>query len=121
MKPQVNFRNMPASEALASLVEARLEKVRHVCDRIQSCEVLIERSTHHNKGRVFHVRVHLAMPGHDVVVGRDPAEVFTHEDPRDAIRDAFRVAGRSVAEHAARIRHEPERSGATIRRAEAIS
>jgi ribosome-associated translation inhibitor RaiA len=123
MNLQVTFRNMPTSESLTSLAESKAQKLAHLCDRIVDCEVLIERaSNHHNKGRPYHVRVRVGIPGNDIVVGRDPGDAFTHEDARTAIRDAFKTAARRVADYAGRTRHhQPGRGAETIRRVAAAS
>jgi len=82
-------------------VEARvLEEVRDLekfSDRITSCRVLVERSSHrHQRGDIYHVRVDLVVPGAEIVVRRDPSEHHAHEDVYVAIRDAFRAARRRL-------------------------
>jgi ribosome-associated translation inhibitor RaiA len=81
---------------------AELEKV---FDRITSCRVMIEAPhQHQRKGRLFHVRVDLTVPGGELLVRRDPAEHHAHKDVYVAIRDAFDAAVRQLEDHARKLR-----------------
>ena len=92
---QISFRNMEPSAAIEEEVRARAAKLEEVCHRITSARVVVERPhRQHRHGTLFHVRVDLHVPGHEVVVSREPAEHHEHEDVYVAIRDAFDAARR---------------------------
>jgi len=94
---EITFRNMGASDALENNVRGKVQKLQQICDRINSCRVVIEANhQHQHKGNLFHVRIDLAVPGHELVVSRDPAENQAHEDAYVAVRDAFNAARRQV-------------------------
>src|SRR5688572_24050421 len=48
-------------------------------------------------GQPFHARVHLTVPGGEVVVARDPERYHAHEDVFVAVRDAFRDGPRGAS------------------------
>ena len=48
---------------------------------------------------LYHVRVDLALPGHQIVAGREPALHRAHEDVYVAIRDAFDAVRRRLEDH----------------------
>lgn len=102
---QITFRDMEPSPAIEQRVREKTAKLERFFDRITSCRVLIEAPhVHQHKGRLFHVRVDLTIPGGELVVSRNPSEHHAHEDVYVAIRDAFKAAERQLDEHAEKIR-----------------
>jgi len=72
---QITFRDMDPSPAIESAVRERVEELERVFDRVTSCRVMIESPHHHQrKGRLFHVRIDLTVPGDELVIGRNPGE-----------------------------------------------
>ena len=101
----ITYRDLQASPAIESLVRGWAAKLDAVYDRIERCEVVIERPhQHHRQGQHYHVRVRLAVPGPDVQVNREHPLDGAHEDLHVAIRDAFRAARRQLEDHARRLR-----------------
>lgn len=97
---RVTFRDIPHSEAMEAEVRRRAEKLEKFYDRITSGEVVIEEPHHHHhQGRLYHVRVHLNVPGRELIVKRDPGKHHAHEDPFVAIRDAFDAMERQLQKH----------------------
>lgn len=95
MNTQVTFRDMEPSAAVDEHVRRRAAKLLTFHDRLQSCRVVVEMPHgHHHKGKRFHVRIDLTMPGGELVVGRDPPENLQHEDAHACIEDAFDDAER---------------------------
>jgi ribosome-associated translation inhibitor RaiA len=108
---QITVLNLPRSEALEARVRKMAEKVEKFHARIVSCRVSIEElRRHRSKGRLFHVRVALRVPGREIVSNH------RHDkDPYLALRDSFlslrrqledtaRVTRREVKKHATKPR-----------------
>ncbi|MGI2325744.1 MULTISPECIES: HPF/RaiA family ribosome-associated protein [Methylococcus] len=97
LSPQITFRNMSPSEAMERNILERIEKLDSFYDGIMSCRVMVEAShKHHHQGNVYHVRIDLTVPGHELAVSRDPGLDHAHEDAYVAIRDAFDAARRQL-------------------------
>lgn len=98
---QITYRDMDSSPAIEQAVHERIAELEKVYDRITSCRVMIEEPhQHQRKGRLFHVRIDLTVPGSELVVGGKPDDNHAHEDFNVALRDAFRAAKRVLREHA---------------------
>lgn len=101
----ITFRDLEPSPAIEDFVRSWAAKLETVHDRIERCQVVIERPhQHHHQGQRYHVRITLAVPGPDVEVTRDHALDGAHEDLHVAIRDAFRAARRQLEDLARRQR-----------------
>jgi ribosomal subunit interface protein len=99
------FRNVEATPALEDDLRARAAELERFSDDVVSCEVVVEAPhRRHHQGRVYHVRIRLAVSGGELVVSRDPGEDHAHEDVHVAIRDAFDAARRQLEDHARRRR-----------------
>jgi ribosomal subunit interface protein len=97
---QTTFRHMDSSEALAAHIRGRAEELERFFDRIISCRVVVEcRHPRRQQGNLFHVRVDLGVPGHEIVVRRDPAARHAHEDAHVAVRDAFDAVRRLLEDY----------------------
>jgi len=118
---QVTFRDIGPSPALSEHVRTRASKLDTFFDRIMGCRVVIEAPhRHHQQGKRFHVRIDLTVPGDELVVGRNPPERLTHEDPHACIDDAFDDAERMVSDYARRKKgfvkqHEAGQRGKVVR------
>lgn len=96
---QITFRDLPKSEAIEATILEKALKLTSLYDKISSCRVMIESPhRHHHKGKQYHVRIDLAVPGQDLVVARDPGREEHHEDAYVAVRDAFDAARRQLTE-----------------------
>jgi len=109
---QITFRNMDRSEWIEANVRRRAAELERYIDRITACRVIVEatsRSRH--KGKTYHVRVDITVPGGEIVVKRDPPKRAEREDIRVAIRDAFTAAGRRLKDHAGKRRDKKRGRG----------
>lgn len=109
---------MPSSKAIESDIGERAAKLEQFYEKITSCRVLIEAPhRRHRKGKLYHVRVDIAVPGHELVVKREPPEHGAHEDVYVAIRDAFDAARRELQDYARRRRGQVKiREGSPVAR-----
>lgn len=97
---QITFRNMDHSEAVAARVRERAEKLEKFFDHLTSCRVVVEApERRHHKGKLYHVRIELGVPGPELVVSRHPGDEHAHEDVYVAIRDAFDAARRRLEDY----------------------
>jgi ribosomal subunit interface protein len=98
---QITFRGLSPSDAIKSAVSERAEKLERYYGKIESCKVVIESPhKHRQKGRLYEVKIHLGVPGEDIVVTREPAERAAHEDDLYlTINDAFKEAARRLEDY----------------------
>ena len=62
--PQIAFRNMPSSNAIEGHIFEKIDKLNLFYDRIMGCRVVVEAPhRHHHKGKLYHVRVDMSVPG----------------------------------------------------------
>jgi ribosome-associated translation inhibitor RaiA len=107
---QISFRDMRPSARIEESVRAKVAKLEKRHGPLGRCEVMIEASSRRQKkGDLFHVRIYMAVPGGEIVVGRDPAKAQDREDVAVAIRDAFDAAGRQLQTFAERKRPDSKR------------
>lgn len=110
----IKFHGIDVSPSLEQRIREQVEKLEQFCDRITSCEVVVELPhQHHRHGKQFHVRIDLSVPGSDIVVSRDPGEGDAHEDPYVAVRDAFLAARRQLEDWVHRMREEKRTDAST--------
>jgi ribosomal subunit interface protein len=97
---QVSYRDVTPSAAIEAAIHERAAKLDEFFGRITGCRVVVE-SPHrrHHQGRLYHVRVELAVPGRTIVVDREPHEHHEHEDVYVAIRDAFDAVRRQLEDY----------------------
>lgn len=94
---EITFRDIPHSDALEADIRQHAEKLDQFYDSIMACRVMLEAPHgHHHKGKLYHVRIDLTVPGKELVVNRSPSEHHAHEDAYVAVRDAFKAARRQL-------------------------
>lgn len=109
---QLTFRNVPESDALKQLILNEAEDLEHFYSRITHCRVVVEAPHQkHQKGNLYHVTVHLTVPGKTLVVTRNPDAHFAHKDCYLAIREAFHEMRRQLQDFI-RMQREPIRQSA---------
>ena len=101
---ELSFRNMDSSEAIETNVREKVDKLERYFGRINSCRVVVEAPhRHRRKGKIYHVRIDVGVPGRNIIVDRDPHENHAHEDVYVAIRDAFDAARRQLEDHSRKV------------------
>jgi ribosomal subunit interface protein len=99
------FRGMGPSDALAARIREHATKLERFGVPIISCHVAVDLPhKRHQKGKHFHVRITVHVPGHELVVDRAPEAHSAHEDAYLAVNEAFRAAQRMIRDHAQRMR-----------------
>jgi len=107
---QITFRHMDSSPAVETRVRELADHLGVFSDRIQSCRVVVDSPhRHQHQGKVFNVKVQLALPGEDVVVDMERPQRDGHEDVYVVLRDAFDAATRQLKARMAAMRNEPNR------------
>jgi ribosome-associated translation inhibitor RaiA len=102
---QITFRDLPSSAAVEAQIRERAEHLTRIFDRLTSCRVIVEgRHRPQRAGKVFHLRLELALPGKVIMVGNGPAELHPHDDVFVAVRAAFDSARRQLEHYASRRR-----------------
>jgi ribosome-associated translation inhibitor RaiA len=110
---QITVLNLPQSAALETRVRKMADKLEKFHARIVSCRVNIEElRRHRSRGRLFHVRVDLRIPGKEIVSNHRHAK-----DPYLALRDSFLSLRRQLEDTARVARGEVKKHPARTRRA----
>jgi cold shock CspA family protein/ribosome-associated translation inhibitor RaiA len=105
LPPQVTLRGMGPSAALERAIARKLAWLQRFYPRITGCHVTLEAPhRHRRKGRLYHVRIDLTVPGDALVVARHPSLHAAHEDALVAIADAFDAVRRELMDYARRQR-----------------
>lgn len=108
---QVTFRDMDPSDAIEGYVRTKAEKLERFAHPITRCRVMVESPhRHHAKGKQYHVRIDLIVPGEELVISRNPDNAV-HEDVYACIDDAFDDAQRVLQDHQRRRRDHVKHHG----------
>lgn len=100
ISPQISFRHMAYSPAIATVVREKVSKLERFYSRITSCRVIIEPSNRRRQqGNLYHIRVEVTVPGADLVASRDPSEHLAHEDIYVSIQDSFDAIRRQIEDY----------------------
>ena len=104
---QITFLDFPESDAIWIAVQNRIEKLEHFFSQIIRCEVVIScPHRHRHADRLYHVQIHIIMPGGDVIANRNPPKNEAHRDIYVSIRDAFNAAERILQDRIRIVRHK---------------
>lgn len=94
---QINFRHLANSEAVESRVRHKVALLGNIYPNIQHCRVTIEQlHRHHTQGAHFHVRIDVAVPGHELIADRAPDQNQAYTDVYVVLRDAFDAMRRQL-------------------------
>lgn len=104
---QIAFRDMESSEYLEARIREKVDWLEKYSDRIIGCRVMVEAPhRHQNKGRQYHVRIDLTVPGSELVISRDSPMTSRREDVYLAVKEAFEEARRQLQDWQRRIRRD---------------
>ena len=98
---QVTWRDVDKSETVDADIRSKAHKLGEFHDHITSCRIVVEAShRHHHKGNLYRLRIDVRVPGHELVVTRDPGDEQEHEDIYVTVRDAFDAMRRQLQDFA---------------------
>lgn len=94
---QITFKDFPPSDAVEARIRERANKLGRFHDRITECRVVVEAPHRRGrKGKLYHLRIVVVVPGGQVTVNNDTHDKHAHEDIHVAVRDAFNAAQRRL-------------------------
>ncbi len=112
-KPNITWRHFEPTPKDEEHVQQGLQRLERFFDHILRCEVAIDAPHGHQaNGSPYHVRIDITVPGHELVINRDPGDDNAHADLHVAIRDAFKAAERLLKRKVAHLRHDVKSHGA---------
>lgn len=107
---KITFRHMESSSAVEARVHELVSHLGVFSDRIQSCRIVVDSPhRHHHQGKVFAVKLHLEVPGEDVVVDMERPNRDGHDDVYVVLRDAFDAAKRQLQQRMSALRGDAKR------------
>ncbi len=102
---QITFLDFNESDAVWLATQKRIEKLELFFERIVRVEVAISAPHRHRRfDRLYHIQIHIFLPGDDIVINRQPVDNEAHRDIYVAIRDSFNAAERLLREKGRSIR-----------------
>ncbi len=89
--PEITYRNVDKTGAIATLVDEKIAKLERVCNYINSCQIAIEKDHDRPRGgSPFRVRIDVTVPpNHELVAESSPGEPNQYPKLETVIRDAF--------------------------------
>jgi cold shock CspA family protein/ribosome-associated translation inhibitor RaiA len=108
--PEIAFRHVSPTEAMHQKLSDEIAHLDALEDGLISCRVMVELPQHrHKTGDLYAVRIDMNVRGQELVVSRTPPEHRAHEDPVQAIGDAFdrarRVLDDAKKQRQGRVKH----------------
>jgi len=115
---EIAFHNLQTSEHLETDIRERADKLARLYDRLTACRVTVEADhRQHRTGNVYQVHIVMTVPGHELVVSREPHKAkqrYADPDIHTSIRDAFKAAERQLKEFKRKLRGEVKPHDAMI-------
>ena len=97
LDPVITYRGVGPTPTIENKVRERLRRLERHHPRVMACRVMIEAPHRHQaKGVLYHVGLDVTVPGHELVVNRDPKAHQAHEEVLTAVRDAFDAMERQL-------------------------
>ena len=107
---EIAFHNLQSSAHLEADIRERVGKLERMYDRLTACRVTVEAGhKQHRTGNLYEVHIVMAVPGHELVVSREPHKAKQRRAEPDihaSIKDAFRAAERQLKEFKRKLRGE---------------
>ncbi len=105
--PEIVFDNMEPSEAIVARVKEKAGKLLKLSPRLTHMRFVVDAPhRHHHKGKIFHVKIMLGLPGRPEISVASNDENQAHEDVYVALRDAYEAARRRLVDSVERMHGE---------------
>lgn len=109
---KIAYKGMDSSPSLTALIEDKAQHLEKSYDGLTHCQVTIDQpAKHRSSDRLFQVRIHLGLPGHEVNVDTAVKQDARYSDAAIAVRDAFANADRQLRDLRQRLRTQDSRRG----------
>ena len=110
---QISFRECCHSHVVETRITEQINKLEKYFDRITSCRVVLQ-ATHrnHQKEKLYQIRVHMMVPGGNIVIGCDASDDHSFKDVNAAIRASFEASRRQLKNHVCQIRERYQKKQA---------
>ena len=91
---KVTFKGIEHSDEIEESCHKHFKKLEQLCDRIVSCHVVVSaRDKDRKPGTQFHYyRLTLSVPGGEIVITHDTADVHSREEDARLLRETFERA-----------------------------
>ena len=94
---RITFKGFSSSPTVEDHVHQRARRLEHHHGRITECRVVLQAPhRHHRQGRLYDVRIDLAVPGGELFVHQGTQANHAHEDIAVTVRDAFNAMERKL-------------------------
>jgi len=108
MRIDITFHNLDTSPAIQEEIRDHIARLERIYDRITTCRVSVEADQNqHRTGKLYNVLVDLLVPGHELVVSREPHKAklrFASPDIHTSINEAFKSAERQLIDYKEQLR-----------------
>ncbi len=93
---EISFPDFDSSDAVRKIIEGYLTKIEKIYNRVVSCHVAVRAPHMRSRRHIYHINIHLEIPGEDIIVNQEPEKNLAHSDIHIAIRDAFKALSRQL-------------------------
>jgi len=105
---EISYPDFEPLERIKVTIKKQLEKLERLFQGIINCHVFVRSPHSHSKKPIFHIQIHLEIPGYDLYINREAQKDYAHQDINIAIRDAFNALKRQLRERRkTMIKHHP--------------
>jgi cold shock CspA family protein/ribosome-associated translation inhibitor RaiA len=104
---QITFRRTEPSVALEARIRKLASRLEKFSGQIKRCHIVVEPLSHHQQqGALFHIRISISLPDHEISIRRAHPLDPSHADAYVALRDAFRAARRKLEDYERKRRND---------------
>ncbi|NIB43849.1 30S ribosomal protein S30 [Pseudomaricurvus alkylphenolicus] len=97
----VIYRDLDASQALTSVIDKKLEKLKRFSSQISSSRVVLDSPHQHkHKGKLYRAQIELGVKGNAITLHQDSTSIHI------AVRDVFKAAERKLKEVSGKKQHK---------------
>lgn len=103
IEPEISFHRCEPSDAVKEAIDRHVGNLERIYGHMTTCRVRIDQLNQNAGGTLPPVvRIEISLPGHnDIVVAHETGHLqrkFQSPDVRNAVNEAFRIAGQRLAQ-----------------------